>query len=691
MQLFKLQHDGVTTTIHPILSDDVGFEEAMTGQRYRETMDGKVQLVREEFDLIDAAAFTDKFNFYRLQDGVTVWEGFFYKADCDIDEDNKVVTFTPEPADGYADLEGGKNKEFDFLKFEPTAHQITYKKRAAIQFYILNSETIANFVDGAWFEKDVNQVISSGGTLTSDHNFVVNTTIISIPFIDGTTNAYWGEYEADGINYVRKSGTSYTIIPDNVSVGIFQWRLYKTTPLTLEVTMVGTMSGIDDITTVTFQYGDGRGFQVEGLTFYTRILTDETLAVSIGTPTAVDLDEDSPDWDIQPLTFTHSIPYALQDNGNLVTDSITQATTGGYGATALGTFYVRPSLSHHAIFRTQWTDTAAYWILMDSTLRGILNELDTTLTLNHAYKLEDCVRALLSEIDPLVDFGTTTGYSQLLYAATNPVTGLPNYDIYITPKTNILVGDYDIAASKGKIRLDDIFRALKALYKADYFLDSDRKLFFEAATYFRNGGDYNTEVIGYSLLNRYEPQLGKFWTYRTTKYDYLKQNIPEAIEFSFMDSQSRIFDGDPIKINGEFSTKGNIEKNVVGRFSTDITLMTVDPDSFSRDGFAMFLIDGRTMPFEEIEGVDCQNGQMSMTWLQPNFWIYNAPTDSININGLDVVPTTVDRIRKQVIKAPVIGKPDSQALVETTLGRGKIISAKRTLYDVVEYTLKHDI
>jgi hypothetical protein len=341
------------------------------------------------------------------------------------------------------------------------------------------------------------------------------------------------------------------------------------------------------------------------------------------------------------------------------------------------------------IQRNEWTGYAL-WFNYNSTIQDLQTEAGEEITIKDCYKLPDVLKVLLAEISPDYTHLESNSFSNFLYGA-NSIRGTRRYPI-ITPKTNLLSGNYDQPAAKANIKLNDVLMMLKYVYNVYWWVDEDYNFRLEHLNYFERGGQYYTDNVGTDLTTSLEPKTGKSWGYRLNKYTYEKQNIPERVTTKWMDNQSFAFEGSPIVMRSEYAEKGNLEERVVSVFSADIDYMFANTSDISKDGFALFDCERSggiySPPFVNLslwgyDGVKAQNGYLSLAWLSNNYHRYGMPTHNINVNGTDTTAITTKRTKVQEIEFAAFDF-DPMELIKTDIGTGQIYELEQEIMDTDE-------
>ena len=419
------------------------------------------------------------------------------------------------------------------------------------------------------------------------------------------------------------------------------------------------------------------------------------------------------DKDIVQGLETYEIPVddLVQDNRNykrcigyafdvIVTSNNYSETPTEYGVRPDGTYYAPPySLygdKYYPVARSTW-NYASYWFHFSILDPFVEESARTEFELRDTYPINSVIQVLLEQFSNIKHEGTEE-YSQFLYADYNPVS-YQNFYLLLSPKSNILHGNYDQPAMKAETTLNTILKMLRDVYKCYWYIE-DGKLKIEHISYFRNGGTYTSSpVIGTDLTKFENPRNAKKWGFLTSSYEFDKSDMPERFQFAWMDDVTEGFEGYPIEVNSKYVSLGRIEDINVTGFTTDVDYMMLNPGAISQDGFALFAAVYRNGRYElpiierNVDGADLrlQNGYLSWITLQPNYYISDLPAKKVVINKIDYEVTETSRKRKQKVKFPTLEAIDTKKLVKTYLGNGQIEKISVNLSSRInEVTLKYD-
>lgn len=660
-----------------------------SGKRFlREKLNIELIFQRADYDLIHGAAFQQKFIIN--MSGDHTWQGIFYKTDCDFDEDRKTIRVQPEPNDRYKAILEGLDKEFDLIKLEPELSTISYVKQPLFQVYLAGSEKITNHLGGLYWEQEIDGAPIS--YLMSPNGFSSSEVIGYIPgdnLDPDVSGMYRGATLGSNYGYLRDD-SKYFIL--QVYSGVdFTWHIIDKTNSDNIVYKSNLNSSI---------FGFPKTHANKGNLFYSetsssearffaafprfRILTDEETVN--GNPT-----DPLPDPDIVTENYGYKNTYtvvALDDYAASVENSISPTQYGkfsnnaDYYANSYFVKYPAPFGLLKPVFpvaRSEWTEVS-FWFYYSFLSQLLQEDAATSYTTKHAYEIGEVIRQLLAEIDNTITFLSNTTYSEFLYSATNPVSSDLQPALYVVPKSNILVGDYDQPAQKAMIKLNDVFELLENRYNLKWFIDSSNRLRIEHESWFEKGGSYTSNQVGLDLTTLLEPKTGKNWGFGANKYKYEKAGMPQQIKFDWMEDCSEPFNGFPIEITSNYVQKGNIEEKNASQFISDIDYAQVQPGNFSKSGFfilAAFDVSGTmTVPFKTHQIQDgrewkMQNGHLANIYLHDKYFKHGLPATNVNINESSTTATTVKRSKIQDDTFPG-STIDELQLITTGLGTGEI-------------------
>ena len=399
------------------------------------------------------------------------------------------------------------------------------------------------------------------------------------------------------------------------------------------------------------------------------------------------------------LLYDAFIPY----DGN----SATPDRWGRYASNAVNfagnyftQFIAAPSLGigqTYPIAKSEWTEWSV-WFYYTSGLRILQENGGTQYTLKNAMKFGDSINSLLKLIDPTVTHLEDQDHSQFLYGS-NSIRGSVKYPL-ISPKSNVIVGEYDKPAQKARVRLADFLNFCRDFYQLAWYIDDNNRLVLEHIQFFENGMTYSGTDVDLDLTTLIEPKNEKPWAYRTKKYKFDKVEMPEQIRHKWMDDSSEPFEGFPIEVLSPYVQKGNLSEKNLSLFTSDVDLIHANSDQIAQDGFvfmeAIINVDGEfELPFVTITltyplEYKIQNGYAAMVYAHNQYWRYLLPASSVEMNLDAITALSVKKNRVQEIDYPSPVEPDPMKLITTSLGDGRVTKMTINLSSgAVKITLKH--
>lgn len=400
---------------------------------------------------------------------------------------------------------------------------------------------------------------------------------------------------------------------------------------------------------------------------------------------------------------TNQLPAEFKVNGNAI-DLTNTTDTQYFPINGDGLYYAEPTHAadewYRPIAQSDWMNGTSYWFNYLTVFQYLETQGMASYLLRNAYPLWSCISVLLSAIGSSVTFAGTSAYSEFLYDATNPISGTA-VKLFVTPKSNILAGDYTVPAQKAMTTLGQFLDMLRNVYQLYWYIDANNRLRIEHISWFKNGGSYSdSPSVGIDLTATMEKRNNTAWAYGVNEYTYEKEEMPQRYQFEWMDDERIPFKGDAIEILSPAVSEGKVESVSVGSFSSDIDYMLLNPSVFSQDGFALIGATGSgnswSVPFLSYvqQGITTtlQNGFLAYVHLQPYYWVYDLPAKTAKINGTVYSLTYVSRRKTQRVTVPLGASDlDLLSLIKTEIGNGEIRAVSIPLSSrVAQVTLNYD-
>ncbi len=690
---------------------------------YRERLNGLLIWARGDFPTIRNQDLEHEFDILierMLDTGLyeSYIAGVFTKINIQFNDDRRVARGPIRSIDKYEDIMAGMDREFDLLKdLAPPASTVMYKKQPLLQLFFPGHPKLFNMVGQAHWISDVPDyqepdIIDFGFATTAER-------YLYIPGSGDMTPNVGGFYEPDtpsGVEierWTRIGDGAYRIVGFGPlafpNAGMYRWRIERTSDDEevyrsgiVELTSSHSLFPTEDFTfngshTFVANVNVENKCRVFAVSCFQRLLTD--LDSVYGNPTIP-----IPTPDVADIVFGYShyvdpadYEYLFAQTQAEDPHSVAPTEFGKYVIDALhwADEYFAPdmtlppfdSVDAFPLFQDSWREYSMkmYRSNFGITLyqSAILYEGGAPILNRHCYKLGDAIKEILAELDPDITFELTSEYSQLLFDPTNPVSGLPNYTHFITPKTNVLVTNFDNAATRAPITLGQCENLLRYGLKAFWFIDEQNRFRIEHVSWFKNGGSYYGPVISVDLTTHISPQLQRAWDYHTRDYRYKQETLHERENYDWGDEVTTPFKGLPIEMLSSFVTKGDAKDYKITAFTSDIDYGQAVPEQINKDGFfilsAELVEDEWVVPFETIEILGLptmylQNGFWSFYYLHEYFHRHNLPSKRVKINGLQTSATTTRRAKELDLVFPAGIEPPPLKLIVTGLGLAEVAS-----------------
>ena len=718
-------------TLSPIYGDKLSIKHSMPDDEryYKESFNGTLTFVREDFFwIMSKIALATRFEvvyeleLHAIEDNtdqlVTTLK--FTITDCEIDEDNGIAKVKPTTKTRYDEVLDGLDREFNLVELNPVIEQVQWSKRAILQFTEEDSDVVTNCLNGLTWEQDKTD---ASGSLTDTFKFGLCDQFMIATVTDNGEGIYYGHSEPQGEtmrdfeiargvkNPTSVYGYKLEFQESSTESGgqthyTYQVKLYRSpSPLSTNYTLFASALGSGRLpnTANNIYLYNSNSQHVSTISWrtsklYARILCD-TIATGYYTRPSSDIVTND-------NKYRYVIPYS--DNIATITNngSSTPTPYGQYTSYWFEGYYAPPAaVGYLPVMQSYWTAGVSTWV--DLSLVPNLYLMARGMTLRHAYPLYSAIKVLLAQIAPNISFNETTDYSDFLFNATNPVTSEVNKYLFITPKTNILNGDYKTPAYNAPIKLKEILEMLKHVYKCYWFIDDSNRFRIEHISWFMNGGTYSTPspVVSYNLTTMFNSRNGKRWSMDTQHYTFDKPNMPNTYTFGWMDEVSQEFEGYQMEMSSCFVEKGKNEEISVSKFTTDIDFVTITPDDISKDGFMLLgsvLYHGHySLPWYNYQlpnsstSISLQNGYLAFVYLEKTaIWLTDLPARSVSYaDGTTASVVKQSRLRQQDVTVPMTSPIfDPMTLIQSSIGAGEVKDIEINLSSLTaKAKLHHDI
>lgn len=676
-----------------------------------ESLDVPVKFHAGDYDFIMTEPLSREFTFTIEEDTGAGWTliytGTFYRISAkDINEDDKSIEVQISTDDKYRAIKGVLDGEVDIVARGIALSQLAYKNRPILQLYVLGGSFVSNYQGTDVFDESIGIATPTDDDLQNIYGFR--------RIADYAT--LWSESTSP---YQNSLGL-YTAVPDTSQGGEFSFSgpngyainqgqigADPTPRYIFEDTNIQVGGVITSRTVAEGPFGvylsGSRKYRLDSLIVYARLLTNNDNIEDYNGSSVPTINRPSTD-----LVDTPGYDKMSPVDAGLLLSFDRTATPTKYGLHKYrdGLYYDESSANNNhqiAVCQTSWGDRA---IFLDNgndaqapnrLLRNMLyNNFQQRVT-SRAYKLADVISSLLDGTG--ITHQQSTTYSQFLYGTGVSFQTL-DFTPMLVPKTNILVNNYDQAATKGVLSLKNILDALYYIFKLKWHVDGSNRLIIEHEEYYNNGGSYTAPQVAVDATVKKQLTNQKKWDFVGNRYKYIEELIPSRVEYNWMDAQSQIFDGYPVTYSGTFVDEGRKEDYSISRFSSDIDYLYANSEAASKDGFFLVMaINSGAIPESPIvefsKGTNelyiCQNGYASLFDAHAKYLKFVSPAETIGYNETTVAAETLKRVREQIFEYPWPGSFDPNQLVKTGLGDGLIQEMSLNLFSrLLTLTLRHE-
>lgn len=671
--------------VHPVYKDDISlnYEKESQQRFFRAKLSSKIDFIAEDADMIIAAPFETKFTL--LLDissdmGLTFSQYYacqFYKTDCTINYDDRKVSVQPEVQDRYNDVLAGLDKEYNLIELAPAIQPIQLTKRPMYQLYNVGESICNCFCGGQAFEVDMadtsEERVRECGFESRDASWEFNfpnppVAGFSQPFVGffhGNGSEFWATDTTYYLVYYEDGGTTNGILIKETATGNTLWQYEQFHyPGYEDIPAEFTFSGNPQLTVYKAAFG-----------IYGRLVMDR---------------DDVQGWNVSKLSTDDVVAnnrnyhYSVPFTDFTATQSVrTSVEPTKWGRNDAGQYFLPPDDTHewYPVGRSQWVNVSV-WVQYSANMASIELQGRKEFMLKDAFPVWSVIEVLLNKVAPSVTHKGTSAYSDFLYgtARGQAIFG-GDIQLFLAPKSNIIVGEYQEPAMKAPVTLGEVLKMLHNMYGCYWFIDEQNRLRIEHIEWFKRGGSYTGEpVIGIDLTDSYNLRNGKDWAFCTSEIKFKKEDMPARYEYEWMDDCTEVFNG-TIDVLSTFVKEDKVEEVTVSGYTSDVDYMLMAPNMCSKDGFALLgakLVSGvYAVPIVSIGFGEytksIQNYYLSMAFLLPNYLISDMPAWNIKIGETQTVASGIQRNKQQQLKFPaVLEDTDFNKLVRTHIGDGEI-------------------
>lgn len=704
--------------VNPMYGSDISivWEKHPDQEFFRRKFSGKLTFSGPDYTYMIGKDFDYRYeldlyiSYDRGQTFSKYWSGYFYKTDCEINVDDSKLIVQPTVLDEYTQILDQLEKEVDLVKSAPVITRIKAKKRACLQVYVPGSDRIGCFMAGMYWEQ-ASKTETDPTVLNQTYKMdivkaavVVTVSGSSIPDINGVYISkdrqsgpqwYYDElesgfvaYSADGKYKFSYQGSVDETYPElwvqdvniiRVSDNVTMYHYGATSHDYPASPRTWTLSGQSETVT-----GYARDFKIYG-----RLISD------VRSQTVPGVDPDNNKLPTDDITDGNNYTYGYPLLGYIAPSPEYAATTGFHGMIHLsgkltteptefgmhesGKYFSYLGEGWAPVARNSWDSFSVWLDLWESSIMpNIDRDFAKTYTIKDNYMLPDAINAIFKTLGIKdIVFGSTDSYSDFLYGSNERNLRIGNFLLAITPKSNILFGEYDQAARKGTITLKMIFDMLRDCFRCYWFIENG-KLRVEHIYYFMNGKTYGTNPgVGIDLTSKVVTRNSKAWSFASSAYKYDKHETVGQYTFGWMDEVTPFFKGSPIEILSGYVNKETVNEITINNFTSDVDYMLISPGECSQDGFALLgpVIESgeKVLPLvSHVKNETCklQNGYLSFERLR-EYYYYDLSGTHFRVDG-EVGYAYAKKLKKQEVSFPCLYDPDIQKLIKTEMGEGQI-------------------
>ena len=293
--------------------------------------------------------------------------------------------------------------------------------------------------------------------------------------------------------------------------------------------------------------------------------------------------------------YHYAIPVQLGDGG--INTGINQAAIAqsialysqptSFGADQRGQYFIPydgwefPNAFSMPISPSRWVNSSLWFSLVPGNYYDYTDGWDRASRKVYdipAFSLADVIKT--TGID--VSFEGTTTYSDFLYRSSG------GHKLFITPITNVTAGEGCEPATRAMLSLSSVLDLVKDLYNCYWFIDAQKRLRIEGIAYFLNGGSYtpgSADTLDLSEL--YDAKNKVKLSYFQAEKEFSVDELNRQYTYGWDQEVTTAFGNYDVRFFGPHIPQDQTIEIRPSKFNPDLDLMTVAPDSFSPDSFAI--------------------------------------------------------------------------------------------------------
>lgn len=603
---------GLTTCIPHYKSLAKQLTKESNQEFFRTSLSGKITLFGDDYEFIKASSLEDELLFAISKTETAAepyYVGTFNVTDCKFDYDRKSCELNQTGLDSYSKILNNYENTYDLIKITPGITRILANKRPVTQVYILGGSTISNYLGGTYWENDVDTAVDSKEEIESKFHFKYNMACNEFTVKDAKIPEANGVYAGSNGLWTNQNGCRCIwAISKDESTGVWSTNhlqifrisdnveLYRSQmPYTMapdeDYIIFEVTEGISNVRLVN-RLGDDTDKPIIEDMFayrvYKRILCDvSSITDAEGAKETYDMPIDDFTGNMQNYKKCIGLVNGYVFCSSQISDEPTRFGMNDYGKYFTNKLLPQTAYRPLPVCRSSWVN-ASLWSAYDSYYDTLDKSASVQYVIKDTYSIANVIKALLAKIDPSISHEATAEYSKFLYSETFPLFDLFNrFYVYITPKSNILKGDYDQPAQKAETTLKTIMEMLSSCFKCYWYIE-DNKFKIEHISFFMNNRSYEPLTTVPLDLTTFVDQFNKKNPqYFQSAIEYDKSELNSRYEFSWADDATELFSGPYIDVLSKYVQADKKEDISVNDFSSDVDLMLLSPSSFSEDGFAL--------------------------------------------------------------------------------------------------------
>lgn len=721
----------------PVYSKLLKESEKEADQQYMTSkLNGKVSFFNDDYDFI--SPLLNKY-IYILENIASGKRdvAYFTKPDCEIDTLTKKATVNLQTKDIYSLIKAKWATRYNILEALPETASIKSTKMPVVQLYLLGAPTAISFVGNNFIETEVSEKktdlddVAAFGFWTAD--VLLEIEIRGCPI-----------QEANGL-YVGSAGSgilslstnkSYFIQPSSPNPGPFYLskmeegvatRLYKSTHA---IYPAAIYPAVED--KLYWQYGNASFDMVEvnsgatvafsGLPPIYYYVTARVLADKSYSPELFPIQPVPPSdfvntgWNYKACINFAGRPSSSSTFMSVYISGKSLEEPTPYGKNDFGTYFIYdldrgPTASKPIapVGKDMWANSSIW--AQPNNIYGseIMGLLFTEYEIKDCIPISEALKAVIKKAGLPISHEATLEYSAFLYGRVWPgdigTLQEGHFSVFISQITNLLKTNYSQAAQKAEVSLKELLDELAILFKCYWFIDSQNRLRIEHISYFLQGGTYNeaTRVIGADLTTSQDKFNLKKFAYDQQKISFDSSSFASSYKFMWPSIAFEQFNIEKLAFYDSYLTDSEAKEITSNIFASDISAMTLQPEKFSNDGFALLcpirsIGEGLQLPittFKVKKQSNVENLEYLVTTLNGlaswnnliYFHMWGMPGSHINPQGLigrcsdndtTIVdyPTEVKSVERIVKQENVVFIPTgdiaTNSLIKTNIGEGSI-------------------